>query len=450
MIPPWSGLVAFAAFPLFGLSTLLAADALRADPDMPHQKTGGAKSAERIVWPEAAALPVRPQMPDPFVMMDGRRVSTALQWANDRRPELKAMFQHYMYGKLPPKPDSVRIEMLGEHGDLFGGKGTLKLVRLHCGAEEGAPRIDLALFLPKEPRPAPVFLAMNFCGNHAVSADPRIPLTRGWLYDSCKGCATNHATEAARGAQSVDWPIEQMLHRGFGLATFCTTDIDSDRKDVSDGVYAWLARKTGRPALAQPADRGTISAWAWGFHRCVDYLVEDAAIDRGRIAVVGHSRNGKTALLAAALDERIALAIPHQAGCGGTAPNRGTVGESVKRINDSFPHWFNGEFKKFNTEPARLPFDQHCLVALCAPRPVLFSNAQEDQWANPNGQFEVLKAADPVYRFLKAGGLDAKEMPELGQLVKSRLGYYIRPGKHSMTAEDWGIFMDFAQQNFRF
>src|SRR5213076_1668227 len=131
---------------------------------------------------------------------------------------------------------------------------------------------------------------------------------------------------------------------------------------------------------------------------------------------------GKTALLAAAFDERIALAMPHQAGCGGTAPSRGKVGESVERINTSFPHWFDGTFKEFNQQPDRLPFDQHCLVALVAPRPVLFSNAVEDTWANPEGQFEVLRAADPVYRFLGAEGLKAKKMPEPGKLVNSTLG----------------------------
>ncbi len=130
------------------------------------------------------------------------------------------------------------------------------------------------------------------------------------------------------------------------------------------------------------------------------------------------------------------MAIPLQAGCGGTAPSRGTVGESVKRINTSFPHWFNGAFKEFNDRPDRLPFDQHCLVALMAPRPVLLANAVEDTWANPNGQFEVLKAADPVYRLLGADGLDATQMPPLGKLIDSTLGYYIRAGNHSMMRED--------------
>ena len=214
--------------------------------------------------------------------------------------------------------------------------------------------------------------------------------------------------------------MEEIIDRGYALATFANADVDSDRGDVSDGVYAWLAKeRTGSTTNSSTRDRGCIAGWAWGFHRCVDYLVTDRDIDEARIAAVGHSRNGKTALLAAAFDERIALAIPHQAGCGGTAPSRVSqklaalqangrpIAETIAVINKSFPHWFNAEFKKFNDAPEKLPFDQHCLVALMAPRPVLLSNAARDRWANPSGQFEVLKAAEPVYKLLKAGGCDA-------------------------------------------
>ncbi len=182
--------------------------------------------------------------------------------------------------------------------------------------------------------------------------------------------------------------------------------------------------------------------------RAVDYLVTDRDIDKTHIALVGHSRLGKAAMLAGAFDERVALVVPLQAGTGGTAPSRGTVGESVLRINKVFPHWFCGEFKKFNTQPDRLPFDQHCLVALCAPRPVLFGQAVEDTWANPVGAFEMLKAADKVYRLVGADGLSAQTMPEANQLVDSNLGYVIRPGKHSMTKLDWGYFLDFADKQW--
>ena len=389
-------------------------------------------------------------------MLDGRRVTSPGQWERERRPELKALFQHYMYGTIP-RPVRMEAKTLAVHRDFLGGKATLKLITLAAG--HGGPAIDLMLVVPNNrPGPAPVFLAMNFCGNHALTADTRVPFTRGWLYNSCKGCTNNAATEAARGGQAQDWPLARLVERGYALASFCTTDIDSDRKEVSDGIYRWLAG--GDSARNNPTNRGSIAAWAWGFHRCMDYLTADRDLDAKRIAAVGHSRNGKTALLAAAFDERIALSIPHQAGCGGTAPNRVAaklaapqangrpIAETTAVINRNFPHWFNGEFKKFDAGPERLPFDQNALVALCAPRPVLFSNAQEDQWANPSGQFEVLQAADPVYRFLGVEGLGAKAMPPQRQLVESRLGYYIREGAHSMTADDWEVFMNFADRHF--
>jgi hypothetical protein len=397
--------------------------------------------------PDASRLPSQSTMPDPLIALNGERITTGKQWTEQRVPELQRLFQAYMYGELPPKPSQVNFQVQNEYADFLNGTARLKLVTISFGSSD-APTIDLIVVTPKEKKRAPAFLVLNFCGNHAVSDDPRIPLTRGWLYSSCKGCTNNNATEAARGSQASDWPLAEIVKRGYALATFCNTDIDSDRADVSNGVYAWLA-KNGHTQYTNAHHRGSIAAWAWGFHRAMDYLVTDRDIDGKRVAALGHSRNGKTALLAAAFDDRIALAIPHQAGCGGTAPSRGKVGESVKQINDSFPHWFNAEFKKFNEQPEKLPFDQNCLVALVAPRPVLFSNAVEDQWANPSGQFEVLKAAEPVYRLFEVEGLNAKEMPELGKLVDSRLGYFIRPGKHSMTREDWMIFLAFADKNLK-
>jgi dienelactone hydrolase len=406
-----------------------------------------ASGAAANSFPEVSSLTAQAALPDPLVMLDGRRVSSKAQWVNERRPELKALFQHYMYGDIPPKPAHMDTKALGEYHDFLSGKATLKLVRLEMGSPN-APQIDLMLVLPNEPKgPAPVFLAMDFCGNHALTDDPRVPLARSWLGSGCKGCTNNAATEAARGAQAGDWPLADIVRRGYGLAAFYSGDVDPDRTDVSEGIYAWLAN--GDPAKNNPTNRGTIAAWTWGFERCVDYLVTDHAVDAHRIAALGHSRNGKTALLAAAFDERIAMAFPHQAGCGGSAPSRSQTGESVKAINDRFPHWFNAQFKLFNGATERLPFDQNCLVALCAPRPVLFTAATGDQWSNPAGQFQVLQATDPVYRFLGSEGLAAKEAPPVHKLVASRLGYYLREGKHSMTADDWAVFMDYADSQWR-
>lgn len=400
-------------------------------------------------FPDAAHLPAQATLPDPLIKMDGHRIKSRSEWFRQRRPELKELFAYYMYGPIPPKPAQLKATVTGEHRDFLGGQATLRLITLEVAPHDPrAPRIDLMMILPNHrPGPVPVFLALNFWGNQAINSDPRIPLTRGWLRGNCRGCTNNVATDAARGTQSDDWPLAEIVSRGYALATFCNADLDADRPDASLGLYAWLAGND--PRRNTPADRGTIAAWAWGFHRCVDYLVTDRDIDAKRIATLGHSRNGKTALLAAAFDERIAMAFPHQAGCGGSAPSRGKIGESVKAINTRFPHWFNARFKQFNDAPERLPFDQNALVALCAPRPVLFSAAEDDQWANPAGQFEVLQAADPVYRFLGSPGLAATEMPPPGKLIASPLGYYIRAGKHSMTAADWRVFLDFADQHFR-
>jgi len=397
-------------------------------------------------FPDAASLPAQATMPDPLVFLDGRRVGSQAEWTRERRPELKALFRHYMYGQLPPPPHHMDTRVVGVYPDFLEGKATLKVIQLITGPGN-APKIDLLLVVPKhKTTPAPVFLTMNFCGNQALTSDPRVPLPTSWMGNGCI-VTGNHATEASRGVQATNWPLEEIVRRGYALASFYSGDADPDRRDASLGIYEYLAQ--GDPARNNPTNRGTIAAWAWGFHRCVDYLVKDGEIDSHRIAALGHSRNGKTALLATALDDRIAMAFPHQAGCGGTAPSRGKVGESVKVINNAFPHWFNAEFKKFNDRPERLPFDQNCLVALCAPRPVLFSAAEGDQWANPAGQFEVLKAADPVYRFLGVEGLAAKEMPPHGKLISSRLGYYIREGSHSMTADDWKVFLDFADAQWR-
>lgn len=418
-----------------------------------------------VLFPEPDQLPVQADLPDPLAAFAGRRVTTASDWQKRRRPELKALFQHYMYGHLPPAPKRVRATPLAENPRALEGRAAWREVSLSFGPPE-APKLNLLLVIPNDRRgPVPVILGVNFCGNHAVLADPAIALPAGWMPKSCPGCPDNRATEAGRGKNSDSWDIAQAIRRGYAVATFYHGDLEPDYPDAPTGIRAFTARggfagalKKPDPGLKCPAcperyprgeyDWSTLAAWAWGFQRAVDYLVSVPQVDRRRIAVFGHSRNGKTALLAGAFDERIALVLCHQAGCGGSAPSRGKVGETVRQINDRFPHWFNAAFKQFNDAPERLPFDQHALIALCAPRPVLLSNATEDQWANPAGQFDVLRAAAPVYRLLGVPGLDATAMPPPGTLIASRLGYFIRPGKHSTTSEDWKAFLDFADRQW--
>jgi hypothetical protein len=419
-----AGLLAF----VWGIHVMAASNALSADS-----------------FPTAEELSSNKSLPDPLVMLSGKRIDSREAWESQRKPELAKLFQHYMYGNFPTEKLTVTGTVDREDKDYFGGKATKRQVTLDLG-HKTLPKINLLVVVPnKRTGPAPVFLGINFCGNFAVLPDEAIPLTESWVYDSCAGHQNNRATEASRGKQTDMWAIEQTIDRGYAIALFHTADVDPDKNDFSDGVHPHFVLDGQR---RKPEDWGTIAAWAWSMSRAVDYLVTDKDLDAKRIAAVGHSRNGKTSLLAGAFDERIALAIPHQAGCGGTAPSRGTVGESVTRINTSFPHWFCGNFKQFNDQPEKLPFDQHCLVAMMAPRPVLLSNAVEDQWANPSGQFDVLQAARPVYKLYDADDLGDAKMPPPGKLIDGKLGYYIREGKHSMTREDWKVFCDFADKHF--
>jgi hypothetical protein len=312
------------------------------------------------------------------------------------------------------------------------------------------PKIYLLIATPNDRTPAACFVGMNFGGNHLLVADERVHVPESWMPDRYTGVVDNRATDAGRCVEAYTWPLAEIVARGYAAATFYCGDIQPDRPFVREGMRATLPESAG---VKDPVETATIMWWAWGIHRAIDYLVTDKAIDPQQIAVVGHSRLGKTALLAGAFDERIAMTVANQAGCGGSGPSRhdDSRAETVKIITDKFPHWFGANFTKFGDDPSRLPVDQNCLVALCAPRPVLFTAASEDLWANPTGQFVVLQAASPVYELLGVEGLKADTMPaaDAPLLGDGRLGYWFRAGEHSMTPADWKVYMDFADRQLK-
>jgi hypothetical protein len=396
-------------------------------------------------FPPPDKLPSVVEFPDVLTMRDGTKVTTKKDWEDKRRPELKELFQTHMYGKFPARPEKVSAKVLFEDPKALGGKGTLREVELTFGPPEW-PKIYLLVAVPNGKAPAACFVGPNFGGNHLLTTHEKVRIPTAWVPDRYPGVVKNKATAEGRGKQSDTWPLQQAVEAGYAVATFYCGDIQPDRPNVREGMRATLPVVKGDPI---PDETATIMWWAWGVHRAVDFLLTDTSIDGKRLAVVGHSRLGKTALLAGAFDERIAVVIPHQSGCGGAGPSRSKndKAETVKRITTSFPHWFCGHFSAFGGDAVtKLPFDQHCLVAICAPRPVLLTNAEEDQWANPPGQFDVLSAAAPAYKLYGDANPVADKVPEQGKLSDSRLGYFIRAGKHAMTPDDWKVYAQFADK----
>jgi len=394
-------------------------------------------------FPPVDELPVQRNLPDPLVMLDGTRVTSAQQWTERRRPELKALFQHYMYGYTPPSP-GITSRVMKTDSTLFGGKATLKEVEIRFNNLTGddAPHIHLALFVPNGAKgPLPVFLGLHNCGNHTVVDHPSVTIDEdAWCQDKCP-----QPKEKGRGVMAGFWAVENTIDRGWAFATFHQSDIDPDKHDFTDGVHAHY------PDLPGPEQSrwGTIAAWAWGLQRGVDYLTVDPQVDPERICLIGHSRRGKTVLLAAAMDERVALVVPHQSGTGGAALSRNNDQETVERINRVFPHWFNDTFTQFNDNEDQLPFDQHCLMALVAPRPLLETAGLKDKWANYESALRSLQAADPVYKLLGARGLVGEGMligdepmtrEQVGELLQ-----YRRNTRHTLNVDYWNAILDFAE-----
>lgn len=404
-----------------------------------------AQTNPTVQYPDIDSLQIRPDLPDPFTMLDGSPVLKRGQWFKNRRPELKKLFQYYMYGFMPEPPKIQSVVSKTDEG-VFGGKARLKEVELSFPElPPNAPRIHLAVFIPKNATgPFPVFLGVNSHGNQTVVDYPGVTFNENvFLRDGDKEKGANE-----RGALKDFWCVENTINRGYAFAVYYQGDVDPDKDDFSDGVHPFYANLP----VPKEAQWGTISAWAWGLHRCIDYLVQDNDIDKSRISLIGHSRRGKTVLLAAALDERVALVVPHQSGTGGCALSRNNNQETVERINTVFPHWFDGNFKKFNQAVDKLPFDQHLLVALVAPRALLETAGLQDAWANYESALLGLKAADNVYKFLGVDGMVDDgvingDEPITADTVGSLLQYR-KDIKHTLEIGYWNRILDFADVYF--
>jgi dienelactone hydrolase len=349
------------------------------------------------------------ELPDPLVTADGSAATCELWPA--RRAEVLELFREHMHGHPPvDRPANETYRVIEEDAHDLGGQATRKLVEVSFDTPHaGRQSFRLQLYLPNAAKkPVSAIVLLQFRG----LTDPATPL---------------------------------VIERGYALAILDRTPLAADdaRKYREGVINAFSDNGT----LAPNAWR-SIAAWAWGASRVLDYLETNPDVDAKRVAIVGFSRMGKTALWAGATDERFAAVISNESGAGGAALSKRIYGETVQHLSDRFPHWFCEKFQRYNGNEGEMPFDQHMLLACVAPRPLYVGSADEDLWSDPRGEFLACMAASPVYELLGVPGLVADEMPLLDTPVaEGRIGYHVRRGGHGFTDYDWAQYLGFLDRH---
>jgi len=383
-------------------------------------------------------------LPPLLAMRDGTPVSGAAGWER-RRAEIRTLLESQMFGRAPGRPDDLTFAVDALDKAALGGTAIRKQVSIRTRGMT----FRLLLYLPAHATgPVPVVAGLGFSPSQSVSQDPGITLAGAWaLNKETKAVELQPAQASSRGSAASRWEVEAILARGFGLATMYYGDIEPDLAGAIRLGVRGTYLKPGQEAPAE-AEWGAIAAWAWGLSRMADYLETDTQVDARRLAVIGHSRLGKAALWAGAMDTRFGLVISNDSGEGGAAISRRVFGETVADLNNRFPHWFCGNYKTYNGREADMPFDAHMLLALIAPRPLYVASADEDQWADPKGEFLAAVAASDVYERLGRKGVGTAAMPPVNQPVGDTVRYHVRTGKHDITAYDWRQYLDFAERHF--
>lgn len=347
-------------------------------------------------------------------------VDDLADWKSGGRKRTLEIFSREIYGVVP-KEEIASEWSLDRESEILEGKVRRREYVLTLG---GILKARALVYLPAVEGRFPAFLGLNFGGNHTLESDE-------WI---------TRSSDAARGDAAGRWPVELITGAGFALVTVHCADFDPDEDDgFKNGVHSLFQNERDGSSW------GTIAGWAWGLGRVLDHLDEVAEIDETKVAVIGHSRLGKTALWAGASDERFAMVVSNDSGCGGAALSKRKHGETVARINKSFPHWFARNFRKYDDREESLPVDQHQLIACIAPRSVYVASASEDDWADPEGEFLALKAAAPVYALSSENPFPETLWPKPGEAVGTDLmHYHLREGKHDITAWDWRHYLKVA------
>ena len=389
--------------------------------------------------------------PNPLVSDAGKPVRSAAAWSSVRRPEILKMLRQEMFGFAPSHKVHFVVTRSSVDENALGGLAVRKQITLAVAGHSSAPCIHLLIYLPPHAaHRVPIFLGLNYGGNQSVSKDPGIALGTVWVASPANRLKLlpQCATENMRGSAAAEWPIESILAHGYGFATLYDGDLEPD----FDGgeSYGFRALPELSEAGIQPAERwGALAVWAWGLSRALDYLGTDPGIDPARVAVIGHSRLGKSALWAGAQDQRFAMVISNESGKGGAALMKRNFGETVEHLNSRFPYWFCGNFKRYSNATQDLPFDSQFLLSLVAPRPLYVASAAGDFTLDAKGEFFAAVGAGPVYRLFGKEDLGTMDMPPVDRPIFHQVGYHIRPGKHEMTSYDWDQYLKFANLHFR-
>lgn len=378
-------------------------------------------------------------LPDPLMMPNGKRVKTTEQWMKIQRPYLYHLFEENVYGRYPAQKPAARYQLREESRNALGGTAVRKQIRIFLKPTDTSVHIDVLMYLPADAKgPVPVFLGLNFNGNATIQSDPQIILSNNPAYSKFE----KPNDDASRGTSSSRWPVKTILENGFGVVTACYSDMELDKKDGWEtGMRTTLQNKL----KIKPQEWGAIGVWAWGLSRIMDYLETDKDIDAKKVAVIGLSRLGKTALWAGASDTRFSIVISNESGEGGAALARRWFGETVGLMNKNFPHWFVNSYKKYNNNVFDLPVDQHELLALVAPRPLYVASAADDLWSDPKGEFLSAWHAGEVYSLFGKKGLETDEMPQVEHPIGNTIHYHIRSGKHDITLYDWEQYINFVK-----
>jgi hypothetical protein len=393
--------------------------------------------------PGVNALPARSEMPDVLLMNDGTRVTAARQWPT-RRTEIRRTLEYYATGQMPPPPGNVRgTDVLSS--TVLEGRARYRLVRLTFGPK-GQLSLNVGIFTPAAGGPFPAVILQGEMPPGAPVL-PRLPpgpnqgrgqnvlLIVGRELPAGQTPVASPPPAEPPTAEALAARYADLFARGYALAVFNHNDCAEDTTlRNADGSFAF---RTTRFYPAYPGyDWGILAGWAWGASRVADYLVTDPAIDKTRLIVTGASRLGKSAMIAAAFDERL-MGAPAITGGGGMGAYRfagGSGSESFDVMQMKYPNWFSPNLHEFWGQREKLPFDQHWFLALCAPRPFLALEGVADRISLPDAVRQTVRAAEPAYNLLGA---------------KGRVGVNYEPHGHAVTPGDWAALMDFFDAHLR-